>query len=481
MAANTLRANFSAMALGADSAFFDPRAGLQPYNPFQIRPDWSRATPYIMEKKLSDPVTGSSTALTWSTSAPSVLEFEIRRRDHADYWCGDVWLNLRLNQGAASTAYGAEYYGVNNLGAQMIDRVEYYYNSRLLYRMYGHEIVEWYTTLNDQERTAAALGCGGGFNDDKDTVALRKQFLQQSNNYLKTRLPTPFQNLTGGLWTYANAAPVVVRITFRPVTNFIAHTSTTTPGAVYCDQFKLYTEGLHFLESYRQSQYAQLFGGKAYTVKLCATDVELPPSLPLSTTAFTSVVPVSSKQMANSTFLFKVYAYYLGFNTPQANSNGSNTQFSDLAPTEYLPIERVQLVDGNTAITGITYWRPKSAFTSRWTHAEQSDQLIDGPRIHPNQDIGRKHALVPMCHPKLVEASMHDGAFGTRVLRRYNAPEFHIKLPDEVATGTASDAGLYRFPTGTGAHTNVQIRIVGFFHQFLTQTNGDVKVLFQQM
>jgi hypothetical protein len=469
------------MALGQDSGNFDPRPGLAPYNPLDIDPSWSRATPYLLEKRLSDPSQGSSTYLTWSTTAPSVLEFELRRRDHGDYLCGPTWLNFRLNQGAASTAYGAEFYGVNHLGAQAIDKVEYLYNGRPLFRIYGHEIVEWYCTMRDGEETAAAMGCGGGFSDDKDSIQLRKQFLQQADNYLKVRIPSPWESYRGGVWLYALASSIVVRVTFHPVTRFIAHTSTTTPGAVYLDRFKLYTEGIHYLEQFRQAQYQALFGGKAHTHKFFATDVEHPTSLPLSTTSFSSTVSVPLRQMANSCFLFKIYAFYLGFNTPQANSNGSNTQFSDLAPTEYLPIERVQLVDGNTAISNVSYWRPKSAFTRAYTHTEQSDQLIDLPRIHPNMDTGRKLALIPMCHPKLVESSYYDGAFGTRVLRRYNAPQLDLKFPDESATGTASDSALYRFPTGTGTHTNLQVRVVGFFHQFITQTAGDLKVLFTQM
>lgn len=478
---STRRNNFSTKGLAQDQAFYDPTPGADGYNPFSVNGSWTRAVPYLCEKFLSDPSPGGSTQyLTWTaTTAPSYIEFQLARRTNGDYMAGPTFLNFRLNATAASTAYGAEFYGVDCLGCHAIDKIEYIYNGRPLMRVYGWELPEWYDTLPLQESTAAKLGCGGGFNDDPDTIPARKAFLQQADNYLKVRLLTPWENYRGGIWLYALPATLTVRVTFAEGRRFIAHTSTTAPTAPYVDKLKLYNEGIHFLESHRQTIYNMLYGTGSLSTKFYHTDVEWPTALTTSTTTFSSTVSVPIRQLANPTYLLRVNAYYLGFSVPQGNSSGSNTVY-EAAPTEYLPIETVKLQDGNLQMTDTYYCKTKSSLAGKYSHAEQSDALVDGPRIFPEQPVGRKQALIPFCHPILVDASNYDGAFGTLVPRRYTAPEVVLKFPDETATGTARDPNLYRYPVGTGSQVNVQVRLQAFVHNFLTQRSGDLKVLFVQ-
>ncbi len=476
---STRRQNFSTKGLAQDQAFYDAAVGTSGYNPMSVNGAWTRAIPSLQEKFLTDPSTGSSTNLSWSNTAPNFVEFDIKRRSHADYLSGPTWLSLRFNATAASTAYGAEYYGVDNLGAMMIDKVEFIYNTRVLTRVYGWELPEWYNTLPSAEATAARVGCGGGFSDDPETITARKQYLQQADNYLKIRLFTPWENYRQGIWVYALPTALTVRVTFLPNSRFIAHTSTTAPTATYVDRMNLYTEGTHYLEAYRQGMYNSLYGAGALSTKIYTTDVEFPTALTSSTTTFSSTVAVPLRQLANSCYLFRVNAYYLGFQTPQTNSSGANTVY-EAAPSEYLPIENIKLVDGALQITDTYYYRPKGGLTAKCTQQEQLDWLIDPPRIFPESAVGRKQALIPFCHPVLCEASNYDGAFGTIVPRRYTAPEIVIKLPDETATGSARDTMVYRYPVGTGAQVNVQLRVQAFCHNFMTQKNGDIKTLFVQ-
>lgn len=483
----SVRQNFNFKAQGYDATFYTENGS----NIAATRQHWTTIAPYIFERSTIDPVqSGSATRAAPSVTSGDQVVFEWQRRVCADHMSGPMTLSFRMSQGTTpGTAFDAGLYGVDCLGAQMIDRVEYWCNSKLLYQVRGYQLVESYQYLSPTKRAAALVGCGGGFGDDEQSIPARQAFLQgqqgptdAASNYFHVLLCHPWEDMDKGLFIYALPTRLEVRVYFLPTARFLACERTSAQGgsvpSVVVDKMKLSWEGVHLLDPVRANMYMTVFQKEGFSFKCTMTETEIAEFTSPTSTSSPLVYKVNN--FLNSAYMHRVWAYYKGHNQPI--TDGGVTQYKDLKPTEYIPINTIQFLDGSLNICDVSAWKPITKLGDPSRNPNPEDWLLDSPRAFPDLLLGHKMGAVFWCHPALVQQNK-DNALGTTVLKRYNCPQLYVQLPPEAGTESSAltkyshDPSSYDVPRGLNANLNIILRIESTCHQFISLNRGDLKPL----
>lgn len=463
----SLRPNLGQRALGGEADFHGKAQIVQPKTVYQA---WA---PYIHESFTWDPtLNGTATSLTCNSSAPSRIEFELRNTSMADVMYGPLQLCFRVSVGTAGTAgNGSTQFLADNL----MNAIEYYelvYNNQVIWSIRGEEAREHNErSLTVNERSQYYADAGAGFGDSDDSRAARLAWLAAGPQYVKLLLPQPFETKEHPLVMFTKPLSLYWRVQFNPATRF-ANTLGGSAPTIVLDKLKLGWEGIHMDAGFKNALFMQEHNGAGFTYKVTMhqyheVDVTL---TDISSTDESYTLDL--KNMTGSAFAFSAWASYkdqvLGGSDVTANAD-------EVAPTAFVPIDALQLFDGQSNITEKKIFENKFSATDTYTTELPRNGSWEMIRMFPLQAPGRRVYTIAFCHPDLVSESRWD-TFGSVALNKYNNPRLKIWFHSGVRSASAANYAKWQHCDDPA--TKLTVRYVAECHQMIHQQGGTIAPTF---
>lgn len=386
--ANAGRSNLPVNGRGTDVTWFGTNPAQQ-RNIYKIQ-GWDRSINYILE------TFNFTTQDTPRYGKGHKVTFEIDKK-------GDLAgpMTLIVTRGALTGGTTGQLAFNDWEGYSSIDTITFWYNNKIFYTLRGdHMYIDMMKQETPESRKAlAALQFGNR--------SLPERIANATSTYTwMLPLPVPWRNIKRRLRMIAFGNKIRIEVTFKDL-----NTITTCAAAPSCtiNDVKLRVEYVHLPMHLRVECFNEVNTGNGVAFKTITKEFHPEVSVASGTTKFTYRL----RNLKNAA----VTIYVADRKRKNVESSGYPNEIDRW--NFQLP-KNFYITDGSNRVTDII-------------HGNDADNCYeniyrDGPRMHPNGEVGFKVMEIAFCEKSLVEPS-ETHCFGSRNLSKYNNPEIVVEWP----------------------------------------------------